>query len=318
MHDRHPLRGVYPVLQTPFHEREEVDLGALADEVGWVLDQGADGVTIGMVSEVLRLSSDERDRVALATCASAKRDGGSPSGGVVVSVVAESTHTAIRHARHAEAAGADAIMAAPPALATGATAEELLRFYTAVIESVGIPTIVQDASGYVGTPIPLELQARLCREYGDRVMFKPEAMPVGARLSALRTATGGRARVFEGLGGTALVDSHRRGVVGTMPAADLTWAVVAMWQALEEGDYDRAYRISLPLTALVSLQSSLDGFVAVEKRILVRLGVIPRETVRGPVDFMLDPETAEEVDRLLALLQGAVARASAASPEVGG
>lgn len=307
MHDTHPLRGVYPVLQTPFDDQEDLDLGALAAEVDWILSQGAHGVTIGMVSEVLRLGCEERDRLALATCRAAQRDGGSRTGGVVVSVVAGSTHTAVRHARYAEAAGADAIMAAPPPLARGVGADELLRFYATVIESVEIPTIVQDASGYVGTPVPLELQARLCIEYGDRVMFKPEAVPVGPRLSALREATDGRARVFEGLGGAALVDSHRRGVVGTMPGADLTWAVVAMWRALEDGDDDRAYRISLPLTALVGLQPSLDAFVAVEKRILRRLDVIPGEVVRGPVDFVLDRETGEEVDRLLALLQDAVA-----------
>ena len=300
------------MLQTPFDDRENIDFGALAAEIHWILGQGAHGVTIGMVSEVLRLDSEERDRLALATCRAAQRDGGSRTGGVVVSVVAGSTHSAIRHARHAEAVGADAVMAAPPPLGKGIGADALMRFYAAVIESVDIPTIVQDASGYVGSPLPLEVQARLCREYGDRVMFKPEAMPVGARLSALRDATEGRARVFEGLGGTALVDSYRRGVVGTMPGADLTWAVVAMWQALEDGDYERAYGISLPLTALVGLQPSLDAFVAVEKRILRRLDVIPGEVARGPLDFVLDPETGDEVDRLLGLLQDAVADVQAA------
>jgi len=169
-----------------------------------------------------------------------------------------------------------------------------------------IPVIVQDASGYVGRPIPLSLYGRLLDEYGDRVYFKPEATPIGPRLSALRDATGGRARVFEGTGGLSLVDSFRRGIVGTIPGADLIDGVVALWRTLNAGDEGRVYRISLPLVSLVSLQSSLDAFLAIEKHLLVRQGVFRNTIVRGPVGYKLDDETRREVDRLFDLLTAAV------------
>ena len=129
------------------------------------------------------------------------------------------------------------------------------------------------------------------------MLFKPEAYPIGPRLTALREATGARARVFEGSGGIALLDSYRRGVVGTMPGSDLVEPLVALWNALEAGDWDRATDISEPLTALVMLQESLDSFIAVEKHILVRKGVFSNEVIRGPVGFVLDAETRAEVDR---------------------
>ena len=168
------------------------------------------------------------------------------------------------------------------------------------------PLIVQDASGYVGRPLSIALQARLHGELGDRVMFKPEAPPVGPRLTRLLAATGGRARVFEGTGGLFLVDSFRRGAVGTMPASDVVWALSALWGALRGGDFARAYRIAGPLAQLVSLQTSLDSFVAVEKHLLVRQGVLPSDRMRGPVAGVLDAQGRDEVDRLADLLREAV------------
>src|SRR5690606_13268330 len=104
-------------------------------------------------------------------------------------------------------------------------------------------------------------------------LFKPEATPIGPKLSALRDATSGKARVFEGTGGIALVDSYRRGIVGTMPGADLISGIVALWKALEAGDERRIYELSLPISSIVAIQNSLDAFLAVEKYLLVKQGV---------------------------------------------
>ena len=143
------------------------------------------------------------------------------------------------------------------------------------------------------------MQARLLDEFGpERVLYKPEASPIGPKLSELRDATGGRARVFEGTGGIALVDSFRRGIVGTMPGADLIRGLVPLWHALAAGDTARADHIHGPLAALISMQTSLDAFLAVEKHLLVRQGIFKNTLVRGPVGFRLDAETTREVDRL--------------------
>jgi 4-hydroxy-tetrahydrodipicolinate synthase len=291
----HPisLSGVLPVFQTPWDDEECIDLPVLEKEIGWLFDQGAQGVVMAMVSETLRMSAQERDALATQVCHMVEG-----KGTVVISVGAEASVLAEAHAIHAEEAGADALMAIPPvSVALGEA--QLMGYYRRIIEAVSIPVIVQDASGYVGKPMSVAMQAQLLEEYGPlRVQYKPEAVPIGPRLTQLRDATAGRARVFEGTGGIALVDSHRRGVVGTMPGADLIRGVVALWSALEAGDAVRADRIHGPLAALISLQSSLDAFLAVEKHLLVRQGVFTSARIRGPVGFELDPETRAEVDRL--------------------
>ena len=54
------IQGVLPVLSTPFNANDEIDREILEREIDWVLGLGADGVTTGMVSEILRLSPSER------------------------------------------------------------------------------------------------------------------------------------------------------------------------------------------------------------------------------------------------------------------
>src|SRR5205085_489165 len=149
-------------------------------------------IVMAMVSEVLRLSSEERRTLAELACKF-----GAVRGSVVISVGAESSIVAETYARHAQDSGATAIMAIPP-VSVALLESELLRYYQRIIRSVAIPTIIQDASGYVGRAMSIALQKNLLDEFGpDRVMFKPEAAPIGPRLSELREATGGRAKVFE-------------------------------------------------------------------------------------------------------------------------
>jgi 4-hydroxy-tetrahydrodipicolinate synthase len=294
------LSGVWPVFQTPYHDDESIDYATLEREIAWLFERESDGIVMAMVSEILRLSNDERRQLAEAACRMA------PRGRVVISVGAETSRLAEEYARHAQGCGAAALMAVPP-VSIGIGEDEMASYFARILKAVSIPVIVQDASGYVGRPIPLPLYRQLLDEFGDRVYFKPEATPIGPRLSALRDATGGRAKVFEGTGGLALVDSFRRGIVGTIPGSDLIDGVVALWRALKAGDERRTYRLALPLIALVSLQSSLDAFLAVEKHLLVRQGIFRNTLVRGPVGYRMDDETRREVDRLFDLLTEAVA-----------
>jgi 4-hydroxy-tetrahydrodipicolinate synthase len=295
-----PLTGVWPVFQTPFHDDESIDYATLEREIAWIFEKGADGVVMAMVSEILRLSGEERRQMAEVVCRSA------PPGTTIISVGAETSRMAEEYSRHAENCGAGALMAVPPiSIAIGE--DELAVYFSRILKSVKIPVIVQDASGYVGRPIPLSLYRQLIDAFGEQVYFKPEAAPIGPRLSALRDATNGRAKVFEGTGGIALVDSYRRGIVGTIPGADLIDVLVALWRALKAGDEPTIQRISLPLIAIISLQTSLDAFLAIEKHLLVRRGIFPNTIVRGPVGFRLDEETRREVDRLFDVLMTSIA-----------
>jgi 4-hydroxy-tetrahydrodipicolinate synthase len=287
------LQGVLPIVHTPFDEHDAIDWGALKSEVDWGFAQGINGLGTGMVSEIARLSADERREYGrrLVEYVAGR-------GPVFMSVTANSSDESRQFAEYAMAAGCDAIMAAPPLLERP---EDLCGFYTALADAAPIPLIVQDASGYLGQSIPLSVYLELLKRFGpQKILFKPEAPPNGPNISALRDATQGAAKIFEGSGGVFLIDSYRRGIAGTMPGMDLIEGVVAVWRALERGDDAAAYRMYFPICAIVALQmqAGLDGFLAVEKHLLVRRGLFAFARRRPPILWELDRETADEVQRL--------------------
>jgi dihydrodipicolinate synthase/N-acetylneuraminate lyase len=284
------VQGVLPVLLLPYQEDHALDFATLSREIDWVFESGADGVVLAMVTEVFRLTDDERDRLARHVV-----DRVAGRGAVVVSVGAESIPQAVRLARSAENACATALMAVPPVF-TRCPVDQLKQYYEAILSATGLPLIIQDASGYVGSQVPIALQSALHREYPRRIMFKPEAQPRSACISALRAATDGNACIFDGLGGMSLCDSFQRGVAGVMPSSDVPWAVAALWRALKSGDESTALRIQAPLSALVALMQNLDAFIAIGKALLVKQGIFKNALVRGPVGYQVDALTLRQFD----------------------
>lgn len=297
------LHGVLAIAHTPFTDNDEIDAIALKRSIDWAFGVGADGIGTGMVSETMKLTSDERVSLTqLLVEAVAGR------GSAFAAVGAESTKAAVAFSVVAERAGCDAVMAVPP-LTSRLSETQLVDHFRAIVEAIAIPVIVQDASGYVGQSIPIPVCVKLLDRYGPKkVLFKPEAAPNGPTLSALRDATGGRAKMFEGSGGVFLIDSYRRGIAGTMPGMDLLDGVVAIWKALQRGDEDAAYRAYFPVCAIVALQlqAGLDGFLAIEKYLMVKRGLFPSTHRRKPYGWELDAETAAEVDRLFERLRHAL------------
>lgn len=296
--------GVIPVAHTPFlDDRDEIDWDSLQRQVDWAFDVGADGYCTGMVSELLRLTTAER--IQLTGELSAMNQG---RGSFVASVGAESTKQAVEFAEHAVEAGATALMAIPP-ISAALPSEEVVDYFRAIARSVEAPILVQDASGYVGKAIDISAYQALLDEFGpQRICFKPESSPVGPVVTRLLEMTAGKARVFEGSGGNLLIENFRRGVVGAIPGMEFLPAVVALWDALRQGDEDRAYRIYFPLCALVTLQlqAGLDGFLAVEKYVLKQRGLFTSDRRRRPYSWCLDEPTRKEVDRLLERLDAAL------------
>jgi dihydrodipicolinate synthase/N-acetylneuraminate lyase len=286
------LGGVFNVLSTPIDDADEIDLAVFEREIEWLLKCGMNGAVLAMVSEVLRFSAAERREQWKA--AVKFLNSRVP---LVVSVGAESSAIAIKLAKDAQSDGASALMATPPS-AFAATADEVKNYYVKIIEAVSIPVIVQDASNYLGKPIELSTYVELIDTYGnERVQFKPEAKPVKERLQELNKISDNRAKVFEGQGGIDLLDTHPLGVVGTMPGAEVPWALVGLWKALNEQNMEHAKAIHNPLSKLISFQTTLDAYVAIEKYLLVKQGVLTNMNQRGPVGYKLTPEVAKEIDK---------------------
>lgn len=296
------ITGVLPCILMPYDKDLKVDAEDFQSQVNYIYDSGCQGVVIGQVSEVMRLSQNERNEVAkLAVEASAGR------GSVVVSTGAESTFHAIEYSQKAEDVGVDALLLMHPST-SALSDEQMFQYYKDVISSVQIPVIVHHAKSYAKTPLSIDTQVRILEEFGDdRIMFKPESSPTPPKLSLLRDKSQHRAKIFEGDGGMMLLDCYKRGLKGTIPAAETAKIVNQLWCALERGDTHKAREIGFPLSYLMcQMMNSVDCYQFLAKMLLKRMNVIKSDAVRGPHDYIPDPETIREVqgmhDHLLSLL----------------
>ena len=273
---RTPLRGLMPILATPFDESGALDRVGLRRLVEFELAAGVDGVAVfGMASEGFALGAEDR-RTILADVTEVV-SGQIP---VIAGVNGTSTVTSIEQAREAEAGGATALMVLPPFMVKppGGT---LVEFYSDVAAATSLHVMVQDAPGVTGVVIPAGVIAELSRVEGiDSV--KVEAPPTAAKVGAVVAAVDESFAVIGGANAQFALEEYARGAVGTMPAcefSDLLAPILRDFEAGRRDDARAAFREILPLI-LIGLQPGLAW--AVHKEILVARGIIANARVRYP------------------------------------
>lgn len=156
------LKGRIAAAVTPLRdEGAALDLGAVPPYVEFLAEGGLDGVlALGTTGEGILLSVPERRQVAEAFVASARG-----RLGIAVHCGAQTTADTVELARHAAAAGADAVaVIGPPYYAYDE--EALYAHFAAAAEAAGeTPFYLYEFKARTGYSIPLSVIERL----GDRV-----------------------------------------------------------------------------------------------------------------------------------------------------
>jgi dihydrodipicolinate synthase/N-acetylneuraminate lyase len=287
-----PWRGVFTIPCTPFTDNGALDLASLRSEVEFCVAAGAHGVVAPVnASEAWTLTDDERRTVAETIVATVA--GRIP---VVVGVSAGSAAASVAFAQHAAAIGADAVIALPP---TGPAAPlaAIYEFYRALAEAIAIPIFVQNHDAPYGTRLSPEFVARLVRELPHVDWVKEETLPPGHAITAELQLAGPKLKgVMGGIAGRHLIDEHRRGACGTMPACEATDVHVQVWDALDAGDACAARQLFNRLLPLLNFESRSPG---VYKAVLKRRGVIASDYLRHLAGNPLDEFDHKELDAIL-------------------
>ena len=288
------LKGIIPILPTPFDETGEVDLASLRNVVNHLIDQGVNGLgTLALASEGYKLTEGERRQVLTAVVEAAR--GRVP---VVASVYHEATRIAAAMSAEAVALGADAVMLLPPVIGK-AGEKELVQHLASAASAAGVPVVIQDTPQVRGAALSLGDFARLLDAAPNVAYAKIEAVPAGRGITRLRQEFGDRIEVIAGWGGLEWLDALNRGACGCMPGADVGPRLGEVYAAHHAGEPARAQSIFDSVRPLIEFSSlSLDRFVIVAKTALARKGVISSASVRSPYTPLDDLEAAE-MDRLL-------------------
>src|SRR5919202_3938205 len=261
-------------------------------------------VTPVNASEFTTLSPDERRAVMRIAVEENQRAGGRGRVPVVIGVGARTTPEAVAYAKFAQKIGADAVIAMPaydpPLDETG-----IYDFYAALDRALTIPIYLQnherigapDRPG-PGTPISPEFMARLCRELPHVQYVKEESLNTGYKIvKTLELAGDSCLGIMGGKAGRYLLDEHRPGACGTMPACESADVHAQLWNLLDAGRAREARDLFNDLLPLLNYEA-LFG-TAVYKEVLYRRRIIasPFKRLPGPT---LDRYDHEELDAILA------------------
>ena len=288
-----PLAGVIPITVTPFDRKGRLDEDSVASLVEFEVRQGVHGLSVlGIMGEAHKLSEAERRRVAELFL---KNVGGRLP--VVVGVSHGGTGVALELAQAAEAAGAAAVMLAPPTSLRGDG--PIVSHYREVAEAITIPIVVHDEPVTTGVIMSPELLGRLAREVPRCEYVKLEEPPTPAKITALRGVPGGdRARVFGGANGMYFVEELGRGAVGIMTGMAFPDILVEIHAAFARGDRAAAHAVFDRYASYIRYEGQPGIGLALRKEVLRRRGATATGLTRAPGPG-LDGVTLAELDDIL-------------------
>jgi 4-hydroxy-tetrahydrodipicolinate synthase len=290
-----PMRGVYPILVTPFDEQSRVDVDSLQSVVDFSLEAGVHGLGVALGSEVLALSEDER---VLVTQTIVERVRGRVP--LVVNTGGPVVELALLYSRLAKEHGADALMLRPPTFQP-AGPDQVVAYFKAVSDQVGLPIYIQDTPT---TPVPVSLARRLAEECDCVRYFKVERHPPPHMVDQAVKKAGDVLTVFGGAGGHYFIEELRRGSLGTMPGCCQPESFVQVWDAFHQGDEAAAWSAFQPILEVGRIvQQEPGAFYKVHKEILRQRGILRTAAIRGPV-APLDELTQRELQALIEKLYG--------------
>jgi 4-hydroxy-tetrahydrodipicolinate synthase len=279
--DTKPMRGIFPIMQTPYTESGQLDTEVLAKEVKFLDRAGVHGVVWPqLASEWSELKPDERSAGAESIMAAAK----GARCAVVLGVQGPDTEAARRYARQAEKLGPDAIIALPPR--DSSNLDRVADYYRAIAKECALPLIVQTVGD-----MSVEFVLRMRKNIPTLRFVKDEAGHTLSRISEYQRVAPDLV-VFTGGHGKTMVDELSRGASGTMPAASFADLYVQLWNYWQAGKREKAMEDLSRISLLVN-QVSAYGMPSM-KYILHLRGVFPNWRCRGKAD---DPHFDAEAQR---------------------
>lgn len=284
------FRGVFPILATPFHDDETLDLDSMRRQVAFMASIGMQGVTVlGVLGESNRMTDRDRERIISASVEAAA---GMP---VIVGTSHPGTSATIALTQMAQDLGAAAVMIAPSYEAIP-NDDRVIDYFAKVAQATSIPIVAQDhpASTQVHMGVPVLL--RLIGSVPQIVCIKEEGVPTPQRVAALRRGLERPLPILTGLGALYGLFDLEHGSVGFNTGFAFPEVLQAMVRASEVGDWATARAVYQRFLPLIVFEQQPG--VAIRKEILRRRGLIDSSRVRHP-GAGLASEVDEQLSRLL-------------------
>jgi len=286
-----PMRGVMPIVVTPYRPDGAVDYEDLARQMQFYDKWGCTGAAWPQGNgDILLLSKEERLR-GMKAIADACRGTKVAS---VLGVQAATKAEMLDYARYAESLNPDALIAMPP---SAEQSDEGYHDYFAALATLSKrPIFIQTTiSGAPNALAPsVALMVRLAREFPNLGHIKEETYPLVPRMKAEAAQRPPLTSVFGATGGDGWLYELRLGLDGEMTAQGMYGDVmVAIWNAYRAGKREQAADAFAKLLLMKNCEAQIPG---TERYIWKKRGVFKSTAQRrgAPAGRAIVPELAPD------------------------
>ena len=290
------LKGIYPIVPTPFLDQGEIDYPSIERLVEFMAQKKVHGLAIlGALGEGHKLTDQERTEVI------ARYRELLPKGmGLVVGVRAPATDPAMIMVRRAHELGADAILLGPHTVQKDAP---LIEYYKQVSDAAQIPCIIHDYPAVTGITMTVALISRIFEISTNIHYIKLEDPPTGMKMQALGETAGPGLKVFGALGGMYALEELELGAVGVMTGFVYAELLVQLFDLVQKNQWKQAAELFYDFLPLNRWEFQPGIGVSLRKQVLKQLGVFSTAKVRHPGPDA-DPKTLEQLFRIVVHLRG--------------
>ena len=295
------LKGIFPVLPTCFTDEGGLFPEAQKKVVQFALTAGAHGIVFpGVASEYNFLTAEERG--FLMKLVVDEVNGQVP---VVAGVSASDPQEVILLGQQALQNGIHHMMLmAPNHLEQNIFQHQ--KFFNTITEALpGCEIILQNAPTPIGAGLKAQQLLEIIQNNPAIRYVKEETLPSGPTITALlKHPIPHLLGVFGGGGARYIIDELNRGALGAVPAVEIADLHVALFEAYQKKEFEKArnyYQLSLPLLTAQKIYR-----MRLTKYVLQWRGVVSALKLRAPSPE-LDAYAQKDINQLMADLNQAKA-----------
>jgi 4-hydroxy-tetrahydrodipicolinate synthase len=249
-----PLRGVFPIGQTPVTQADKLDFDCLRNEVKFCNKYRVHGFAWPQIASGWAVLS-EKERLDGAEAILAAGKGGKTSLVIGVQDKDGNIDKAIAYAKHAAKNGADAIISLPPEKADD---KAMLDYYKTIGMATDLPMIVQTQGD-----ISVDIVVEMAKQIPTMKCVKDEAGNPLARVTEIRERTNDKLAVFSGNGVRTMIDEMRLGFSGHCPTTVLSDFYAAAFDLWHSGKQREAFDMFGRIQAFNSINGSANYLMVV-------------------------------------------------------
>jgi 4-hydroxy-tetrahydrodipicolinate synthase len=245
----HQFKGIiaYPI--TPFGSDDGIDVAALKASIDMMIADGVHAIApLGSTGESAYLNDSEWDQAAESAVKHvAKRVP------VVVGISDLTTRNAVRRAKFAEQAGADAVMVLPISY-WKLNEQEIFAHYSAIAQNIGIPIMLYNNPATSGIDMRPAFIAKMVKEIDNITMVKESTGDI-QRMHQLFKLSDGQIPFYNGSNPLAF-EAFVAGATGWCTAAPnlIPKLNLELYSAIQAGDLSAARKVfyeQLPLLEFI-------------------------------------------------------------------